>query len=196
MEHARDGHVVHVGLVAERQLGSLIAGGAGADPPAAVDLGERLAAPGRGHEPDRVDDLDVAGAAAEVAGEGLGDLLSRGVEVLGEQRLGLHHDAGRAEPALRRAGGDEARRPALALPGREALLGDDLLAGEPRCPLRAGHDRAALDHDRARAARALRRTAVLHGGHAAALAENLEETCALAHLHRDGPAVEGEVHFP
>src|SRR3990167_5616612 len=47
--------------------------------------------------------LFVAGAAAEVAGDGLGDLLPGRVRVLGEQRLGHQDDARRAEPALRPA---------------------------------------------------------------------------------------------
>ena len=71
----------------------------------------RVAPPGPGRQLDRVDDLDVAGAATEVAGEGARDRLAGRGGVPAEERLGLHHDARRAEPALRGAGGARTRRP-------------------------------------------------------------------------------------
>src|SRR5882724_8130335 len=48
----------------------------------------------------RLDDVDVTGAAAEVAGDRLADLLLAGVLVLLEQRAAGYHHAGRAEAAL------------------------------------------------------------------------------------------------
>src|SRR5439155_21537358 len=48
-------------------------------------------------------DLDVAGTAAEVAGQGLLDLLPPGLRVLGEERLGGEQEGGCAVAALRRA---------------------------------------------------------------------------------------------
>src|SRR6185295_4630178 len=49
------------------------------------------------------DDLVVAGAAAEVAGEGLADLVAARLGVLRHQRLGRHQNAGRAVAALGRS---------------------------------------------------------------------------------------------
>src|SRR5512134_1548410 len=51
---------------------------------------------------DRIDDRLVAGAAADVAGDGLGHVLARRRRVAVEQRLGRHQHAGRAEAALGR----------------------------------------------------------------------------------------------
>ncbi len=56
---------------------------------------------------DGVDDLDVAGAAAEVVAQGVPDLLGRGIGVLVEQRLGRHDHAGDAEAALHGSGQHE-----------------------------------------------------------------------------------------
>ena len=92
----------------------------------------------RGDELDRVDDLHVARAPAEVPEQGVRDLLARRLGVLRQQRLGLHHDPRRAEAALRRAGGDEARPPTAArVVVGEPLLRDDALALDPRRLLRA-----------------------------------------------------------
>src|SRR5262245_8180909 len=51
---------------------------------------------------DGVDDRLVTGAAADVAGYGLGNLLARRRRVAVEQRLGGHQHARRAEAALSR----------------------------------------------------------------------------------------------
>ena len=96
----------------------------------------------RGGELDRVDDLHVARAAAEVAEQGVGDLLARRLGMLREQRLGLHHDPGRAVAALRGAGGDEAVGPQPPGLLGQPLLGDDVLPRDARRLLGAGDDRA------------------------------------------------------
>src|SRR3972149_1294164 len=49
---------------------------------------------------DRLDDVDVAGAATEIAADPLADLRLGRVGVLGEERGGLHDHARRAEAAL------------------------------------------------------------------------------------------------
>jgi hypothetical protein len=100
VQHPGKFHVVDVGLVAQGQLSPLIPGGPGSDPAAQVGLRDGLASPGSCRELDRVHDLHVAGAPAEVPRQGPGDLVPAGVGVLGEQRLGLHHDPRGAEPAL------------------------------------------------------------------------------------------------
>src|SRR5712664_2121861 len=58
--------------------------------------------PRRG-ELDRLIDLDVAGAAAEVAGERVLDLVPRRLRIVAQQRLGSEEERGRAVAALRGA---------------------------------------------------------------------------------------------
>jgi hypothetical protein len=77
VQHARDHHVVDVPMVAERQLVAPVARGARAHAPAAVDLGKGFPSLGGGRVLDGVDDLDVAGAPAEVARQAPGDLVPR-----------------------------------------------------------------------------------------------------------------------
>ena len=67
VEHARHNHVAHEHVVAEGHLRALVAGGPRPDPTAAVGHGERLTAAGGSCELDRVQDLDVTGAATQVA---------------------------------------------------------------------------------------------------------------------------------
>ena len=55
----------------------------------------------------RGDDVDVAGAAAQVAFQRMRDLRVAGLRVLGQQAAGAHHHARRAEPALQAVAGDE-----------------------------------------------------------------------------------------
>ena len=52
---------------------------------------------------DGIEDLGVAGAAAEVAGEGLAHLVAGGRRIVGQQGLGGEEDARRAVAALGRA---------------------------------------------------------------------------------------------
>src|SRR5262245_15794658 len=49
---------------------------------------------------DRLDDVHVAGAAAQVPRDGLADVLLAGVGILGEERRARHHHAGRTIAAL------------------------------------------------------------------------------------------------
>src|SRR3974390_1281827 len=72
----------------------------------------------RGH--DRLDDFDVAGAAAEIAGKRLADLGFAGMRVTAQQRFGRHDHSGRAEAALRA----ELFVEGLLQPVRPALLGE------------------------------------------------------------------------
>ena len=87
VQHPRRRHVADVRLVAEREL---VARGSGR---CATRRGRCLSTSGSGSprrtaggELDRVDDLDVAGAATEVAEQRARDLVARRLGVLGEQR--------------------------------------------------------------------------------------------------------------
>ena len=123
---------------AQRQHGGRagLGPGVGAEALGAVDLGWRIEAGGaaadsaaacrRRHVDDgsgsnrqhRLDDLAVAGAAAQHARERLLDLGLARPRVRAQQRLGAHQHSGRADAALRRAVGDEG-----ALQDRERAIG-------------------------------------------------------------------------
>ena len=75
VEHARHEHVVDVVLVAESQLGRLVASGARADATGYLDLGSVDAVPALGQKLDRVEDLQVSGASAQVSSEVTGRLV-------------------------------------------------------------------------------------------------------------------------
>ena len=194
VEHPRLDEVGDERLVAERELAALVPRRARPDAAAHDRRQARLALPERGDEPHCVDDLHVPGAAAEVAEQGVGDLLPRGIGMLRKERLGLHQDPRRAEPALRGAGGDEAVRPQAAGLLGQALLGDDLFSRDARRLLRAGDDRATVDDHRARAARALRRAAVLGRAQAKPAPQEVEEGLVLLDLDGDRGAVERQLH--
>ena len=152
---------------------------------------ERLAL---GHRLDGVEDLDVAGAPAQVGAE---VRRHRGpVEVgalLVDLRLGPHHDAGDAEPALQPAAGREGVGVAPALVGVDALQRDDVLAGHLVEPEVAAHDRLAVDEHRAAPALPRRRAAVLGRRDVELLAQRGQQVrVVVAHRHRR--PVEGELH--
>src|SRR3989440_2617338 len=99
------------------------------------------------------DDVLVAGAAAQVAGQRPADVLLGGVGVLLEQRLGRHHHARRAEPALQPVLLPEAFLQRVQLAGGgQALDGADLVPVGLDSQHRAGLDRAPVDQHGAGAA--------------------------------------------
>ena len=141
----------------------------GAEGVAAVDLGRAVepgearadrAAGGRGSGgrggdagvEDGGDDLPVAGAAAEDAAEGVGDLGLARPRPLGEEGGRRHQHAGRADAALRRAVAEERGLEPGGAAGGEALDGRHLPAGDPGDRGQAGADRAAVDEHGAGAA--------------------------------------------
>src|SRR5512145_19892 len=123
----------------------------------------------------RLDDLDVAGAAAQVAGEGRADRGLVGRWVAAQQRFGRHDHARRAEAALRAELLVEStlQRAQRAFP---VLRFDGLdRAAFAACGEReAGKPRLAVDQHRARAAFATV-AAALRARQTAALAQVVEE---------------------
>ena len=106
-------------------------------------VGRGLAAQERAGQLDRLDDLHVAGAAAEVVAQGVPDLLGRGIGVDVEQRLGRHDHAGDAEAALHGPGQHEGLLDEVRVGRRaQALDGDDVGAVEPA--ILVVHERIAL----------------------------------------------------
>src|SRR5215471_13874973 len=145
-----------------------------------------------GGEPNRVEDLLIAGAAAQVARERLADVSVSRVRVAVQQVVGGDEQAGRAKTALHSPGLNECLlqwvQPAAC---GQAFHGDD---GTPvRLP---GGDQArayrnAVQVDRARAALTLL-AGVLRAGQTHPLAEHVEQALArpdvvgLAHFAVDG----------
>ena len=141
-----------------------------------------IRAPLRG-QPDGVQDRLVAGAAAQVAGQRLADLVVVRLRVAGEQVVHRDDQPGRAEPALHRAGVEERL---LHRVQRRRRSGQPLDRHDVAALRLAGGDQAgahddAVEVDRARAALALL-AGVLRAGQAQPLAQDVEQALALPHV--------------
>src|SRR2546426_6117760 len=141
---------------------------------------------------DRLDDVDVTGAATEVPADPLPDLLVARVGVLAEEPSGLHDHARRAEPALQ----------AVLIPERllervevravgHPLDGADLGAARRHGEHRAGLGAAAVDQHRACPAVA-GVAADVGPGQAERVAQEMDEQKAGLDLCLAGLAVHGE----
>src|SRR5206468_1371622 len=106
-----------------------------------------------GRHPDRLDDLVVTGAPAEIPEHPLPDLRLARVRIRVEERLGRHDLARGADAALKSAGVDE-----RLLDGMESLVLGEALDGRDRAAVRedrqrdAGADHLAVEKNGARAA--------------------------------------------
>ena len=161
---------------------------------AAGILGRRLAPPVSRDPLDRLDDRGVPRAPAQVPGQRPRDGIPIGRRVAAEQRLGLHHDPGRAVPALRGAGRDERVGEGLAGRRRQPFQRLDRPPGHAGRRLGTGHDRPAIDDHGARTARTFGRAAVLHRSQAARTPQDAEQRFRGRRLDGHRPAVEREVH--
>src|SRR5437588_11108249 len=112
--------------------------------------GPRRPAPPRGGARDRVDDLGVARAAAQIARDGAADLLARGRRMVSEEGVRGHDHPGDAEAALNAALGHE-----RLLQGVEPVAVTQTAHGGDPAPGRAGRQhetaahRLAVQEDRA-----------------------------------------------
>ena len=194
VEHPRGRHVVHERALAQGKLAGVPPDRARPHATGPLDLREGLAAARRGDEVDRVQDFHVTGAPAQVPGQRPRHRVTRRRRLALEQRLRLHHDAGRAVPALGGARHRERIRPQGARVGRQALERGDRAVGDARGRLGARDDGPAVDDHGAGAAGPLRGAAVLHRAQPAALAEHVEEALAGLGVDRDLPAVQREAH--
>jgi hypothetical protein len=141
-----------------------------------------------------VDDLHVAGAAAEVAAQRALDLVPSGVRVRGQELLGGHDHPGDAEAALHGARQHERLLDEVRPLGRaEALDRGDVGAGERRDLGDAREDGLPVHQDHARAALALAVAGLLGAGEAQVLADDVEQHRLLLVGHDlHGPGVDGE----
>src|SRR5438093_12828004 len=124
---------------------------------------------------DRLVDRGVAGAAAEVAADRLGDLVARWPRVRVEKRLRRQQDPRRAIAALRRAlFGERGLQGVKLWPLREPFHGRDVRMRDLLRQGEAGEDRHAVGEDRACATLA-ELAAVLRTGEIQLRAQHLEE---------------------
>ncbi len=119
IDHPGDVHVVHPLRLPLEKLAVLFSLDRHADRSADFDL-RRSAHPR--HRPDRVDDVLVAGAAADVALERVADLVLARARILGEQAHRREHHPARAVAALKRV----MRVEALLQRMERAVLGQPL----------------------------------------------------------------------
>ena len=153
-------HVVDEVALSEGQLVRLILDPAGADPAGThrhrhLISGERL---------DRVEDLDVSGAPAEMSAEQTGSAVTGDRLAVGglvEHGLGAHDDARGAEPALEGAVGGEGGSHAIPLGGVDTLERHDRCSLDPFEGGLARDPRLAVDEHSAAPALTRRRAAVL-----------------------------------
>jgi hypothetical protein len=185
--------VVDERLLPEGELEGLVLRRTASDAPRPVEVRRLFPGDEPPGELDGVDDLDVAGAPAQVPGECLGDLGARRRGVLLEQVASLHDDARRAEPALRRARRGKRERERLSLVVVEALEREDRFAGELGRRLGARDARVAVHDHRAAAAVALGLATVLRREKAEMLPEDVEQRLVLGGFDGRGRAVDGEL---
>jgi len=129
----------------------------------------------RGGGADRIEDLDVARAHAEVPGQAPADLLFGRIEGARQQRMGREHHAGGAVAALEAVLGDERllnrmERPVL----RQSLDRQDLAAIRLHSEDQARLHQQSIEKDGAGAALA-DDAADVSSGQSEVLAEKLEE---------------------
>ena len=153
VQHPRDAHVVDVAAVAERERRRLVLGAGAAD----LVRQRRREGLALRHRLDRVEDLDVPGAPAQVCAEVRGHALpGERVALLVDLGLGAHDDAGDAEPALQTAARGEGVRERVALGFVDTFERDDRLAFDLVEVALARDERLAVDQHRAAAALARR----------------------------------------
>ena len=180
VQHPGHGEVVDVLAIAERQLLRLVLGQRCADLPRPITVGQCGGA--RQHlrgQLDRVDDLDVAGAATQVRPEALRDLGACRQRRLLENMMRAHNNAGDAEAALHGRRDGECAREYAARAFVDAFERDDAASRRLVGGHRTRHLRLAIDEHGTAAALARRRAAVLGRRDGTTLADDLEERRAL-----------------
>src|SRR5467141_285218 len=124
---------------------------------------------------DRFINLDIAGAAAQVAGERVLDFCTCRLGIGGEQCLGGEEKGGRAVAALRRAQIGECLLQRMQLPAlRHALDRAHPVAGARQAEHQAGKDRRSIQQHRAGAAFP-QLAAVLRAGESQIFAQHFEQ---------------------
>ena len=151
-----------------------------------------FAAEHRSCQRNALDNLLVAGAAADVAADGVLDLLLGGLGVLGDERCTRHDHAGDAKPALYGAHGAKGVYKGLAHVLGQALDGHDVAAGGKSGGQHASLDGRAVHVDGAGAAGTLG-AAVLGGVNVQVVAQIAQQRLVLSRRALD--AVNGKSEF-
>ena len=194
-DRAAIAHTVHIDIIrvlaiALHLLGHVQSVDAAAHLPVFGGWGGQLAlAEYLSRQQDAVDDLHVAGAAADIVADGEGGLLAGGIGVHVQQPLGGDDHAGDAEAALYRAGLAEGEGVDLLFPVAEPLYREDGLALQLVRLGDAGLGGLAVDEDVAGAAGTLA-ASVLDGGQVQLVPQKADELLVL--FHSDGLAVHGK----
>ena len=155
-----------------------------------VDL--LFAAEHRSCQRNALDDLLVAGAAADVAADGVLDLLLGGLGILGDQRRTRHDHTGDAKTALHGAHGAKGVHKGLAHVLGQALDGHDVATGGKGGGQHARLDGLTVHVDGAGTARALG-AAVLGGVNVQVVAQVAQQRFVLGRRALD--AVNGKSEF-
>ena len=193
VEHPGKREVGDVRTHPERELRGLVAREARPDAPRLVLRRQRLAAPQACRDVERVDDLDVARAPAEVRVELLRDLVVRRVGVRVEDALHPERDARDAEAALDARRARERLAVDVALRLGHALEREDALSRGGPGRHGARRLRMAIHEHEARAALALRRAAVLRRRESRVIAHELEERRAVRDVEGPGHTIERQL---
>ncbi len=130
VEHVWGPEIVEVLELAERHLFAPEARQCGADLAGPIAGGQRLPTQRACGLLDGIDDLDVAGAAAEVTRQGPADLGPRGTGVLVDEVLAAHHHAGDAKPHWTALPSAKAKPRASALASADTFEGEDAATGD------------------------------------------------------------------
>ena len=145
---------------------------------------------------DRLDDLWVGRAAAEITREIVSDLIVVGVGVLVEELLCHQDEPGCAKTALKRAGFDEGLLDRIELStGPEMFDGDDVGAIGRSSEKQTTRDRESVDQYRAAAAQTLT-TALTRAEEIEFALQQLDEIVVLLGLGCDLFTVEREMNGP
>lgn len=138
-----------------------------------------------GDELDRLEDLGVAGAAAQIASQGVLDFAATGVWIVAEQRLRRQNHARLAEATLQSAAAIksildrvDALPSGLLMQRAQALDGGDVFPFERRRQSQASEGWSAINQHRARTTISLV-AALLAAGQSKAVAQDFEQTPVL-----------------
>ena len=142
-----------------------------------------------GGQQNRINDLHIAGAAADIVSDGVGRLLPGGIGIHIQQSLGAHHHTGDAEAALNRPRHAEGVGIDLLFKIGQPLHRDDGLALQLIGLGDACLGGLTVDQHCAGAAGALA-AAVLYTGEMQGIPQVAEQLLVVFHCH--GPAVHGK----
>ena len=192
---ALEANIIHITVLPQHQILRVVLGQARTD--AAADFGHFdffFIADGFGGRRYGIDDLLIAGAAAEVRRQAFFDIGAAGLGIAFDERVRLHDDAGNAEAALHTALFDEGVGEDILPIFAQPLGGRHRFAGDFSHFCDAGEQRPVINlHDAAAASR-LRRAAILGRDDTQVLAQDIHQGAVGVAIILLGFAVKGVVN--